>query len=500
MFILRVQNFEQCTKNASNLVKKMLIFKDKTNEKGSAGMENDLNIYKKALEVVPMPVIMVAPDNTVLFINKSYCEFLGVAQERVIGRSIYEIIENSRMPLIMKTQKVEYADRHKYTNGKAKGKEIIVHRIPIVENGVTIGSFAMLAFTSIADLTALAEKNQKIDAELDYYKSKILELQSSKYSLDNIIGSSEVIRDLKENIVKVATLKQTVLITGESGVGKELIAHSIHNCSDRHERMFVRVNCAAIPDNLFESEFFGYVGGSFSGASKTGKIGKFELANNGTLFLDEIGEMPLFMQSKLLRTLQEKEITRVGGNDTIPVDVRIIAATNRDLEKMVKEGMFREDLYYRINILNIKAPALREHPEDIPELADNILKELHQENGVAKSLSKEVYAVFKHYNWPGNVRELNNILSKMYFMSNGNEIISKDIPRHIRYGDHINSLSANEDTLDKTIEELEKQMVLQTLKKTEGNLTKTASILKISRPRLYRILEKIPKEEIEKEV
>ena len=460
-------------------------------------MSNDLNIYKKALEVVPMPVIMVAPDDHILFINQAYCDFLGITQEKAIGSHIYDIIENSRMPLIMKTQKVEYADRHKYTNGKAKGKDIIVHRIPIVENGVTIGSFAILAFTSIADLTALAEKNQSIDAELDYYKTKVLELQNSKYSLDNISGSSKVIRDLKEEIVKVATVKQTVLITGESGCGKELIAHSIHNCSDRHERMFVRVNCAAIPENLFESEFFGYVGGSFSGASKAGKVGKFELANNGTLFLDEIGEMPLFMQSKLLRTLQEKEITRVGGNQTIPVDVRIIAATNRDLEKMIKEGKFREDLYYRINILNIKAPALREHPSDIPEIVESILEELYQENGVQKKVSKEVYNVFKQYSWPGNVREMNNILSKMYYMSNGKEIGVQEIPRHIRYGDHINSMSANEDSMDKTIEELEKQMVLQCLKKTQGNLSKTAALLKISRPRLYRILEKIPKDELD---
>ena len=460
-------------------------------------MSNDLNIYKKALEVVPMPVIMVAPDDHILFINQAYCDFLGITQEKAIGSHIYDIIENSRMPLIMKTQKVEYADRHKYTNGKAKGKDIIVHRIPIVENGVTIGSFAILAFTSIADLTALAEKNQSIDAELDYYKTKVLELQNSKYSLDNISGSSKVIRDLKEEIVKVATVKQTVLITGESGCGKELIAHSIHNCSDRHERMFVRVNCAAIPENLFESEFFGYVGGSFSGASKAGKVGKFELANNGTLFLDEIGEMPLFMQSKLLRTLQEKEITRVGGNENIPVDVRIIAATNRDLEKMIKEGKFREDLYYRINILNIKAPALREHPSDIPEIVESILEELYQENGVQKTVSKEVYNVFKQYSWPGNVREMNNILSKMYYMSNGKEIGVQEIPRHIRYGDHINSMSANEDSMDKTIEELEKQMVLQCLKKTQGNLSKTAALLKISRPRLYRILEKIPKDELD---
>lgn len=461
--------------------------------------KEDLNIYKKALEVVPMPVIMVAPDDHILFINKSYCDFLGITQKYAIGRHIYEVIENSRMPLIMKTQKVEYADRHKYINGKAKGKEIIVHWIPIVENGVTVGSFAMLAFTSIADLTALAEKNQRINSELNYYKLKMLELQSSKYSLENIVGSSMAIRELKEEIIKVAQVRQTVLITGESGVGKELIAHSIHNCSERHDRMFVRVNCAAIPENLFESEFFGYEAGSFSGASKSGKVGMFELANNGTLFLDEIGELPLFMQSKLLRVLQEKELTRIGGHKTIAIDVRIIAATNRNLEKMIQEEKFREDLYYRINILNIKAPSLREHLEDIPELIPGMLEDLYKENGVKKTMAKEVYPILQKYSWPGNVRELNNILSKMYYMSNDDEITTEDIPLHIIRGTAMKKADLKAEGLDQMVEAMEKRMVLQTLKQTDYNLTKTAEVLQISRPRLYRIMKKIPEDNLRKE-
>lgn len=216
--------------------------------------------------------------NIFIFMNKTYGEFLGVDPQDVIGHHVYEVIRIQGTPLVLKTQKAEYADRHKYVAGKIKGQEIIVHRIPIVENGKTLAVFGLLLFTSIEDLMALAEKNQKINDELAYYKNQFVEQQSSKYSLDSIIGTSPAIKNLKEQIVKVARLKQTILITGESGVGKELIAHSIHHCSERHDRMFVRVNCAAIPENLFESEFFGYVGGSFSGASKTGKKGKFELA------------------------------------------------------------------------------------------------------------------------------------------------------------------------------------------------------------------------------
>lgn len=458
--------------------------------------ENSLSIYKKALEVLPMPVILVGADEHILFMNKSYADFLGIDLKNVVGRHVYEVIENSRAPLVLETQKAEYAARHKYTKGKLKGREIIVHRIPIVENGKSLAMFGLLMFTSIEDLMALAEKNQKINDELAYYKTKLVELQSSKYSLDSIIGSGRVIKKLKEEIIKVASVRQTVLITGESGVGKELIAHSIHHCSERHERMFVRVNCAAIPENLFESEFFGYVGGSFSGASKSGKIGKFELANGGTLFLDEIGELPLFMQSKLLRVLQEREVTRVGGNQTIPIDVRIIAATNRNLEKMVQEGSFREDLYYRLNILNIKAPPLREHPEDIPELSSKILEELQNENGIKKVLTKDACSILQQYHWLGNVRELNNIISKLYYMTDGEEIMAIHIPRHIRYAEHMALVETTTEGLDSMLEELEKRLVVETLKTTDNNITKAANILKISRPRLYRIMEKISMENL----
>lgn len=460
--------------------------------------KEDLSIYKKVLETLPMPVLLVGADEHILFMNKTYGEFLGVDPQDVIGHHVYEVIPNSRTPLVLKTQKAEYADRHKYVAGKIKGQEIIVHRIPIVENGKTLAVFGLLLFTSIEDLMALAEKNQKINDELAYYKNQFVEQQSSKYSLDSIIGTSPAIKNLKEQIVKVARLKQTILITGESGVGKELIAHSIHHCSERHDRMFVRVNCAAIPENLFESEFFGYVGGSFSGASKTGKKGKFELAEGGTLFLDEIGELPLFMQSKLLRVLQEREITRVGGSETIPVDVRIVAATNRNLLRMVQEGTFRQDLYYRLNILNIKAPSLREHMEDISLLLEKTLNELQVENGMKKRLSADALDLLQKYSWPGNIRELNNIITKLYYMSDSDEITAFQIPRHIRYAERVTPTKTEFEGMDSMIEELEKYLVIDTLKRLDNNVTKTANTLKISRPRLYRIMEKILPEELEK--
>lgn len=454
----------------------------------------DLSIYKKAMEVFPMPILFVGEDEHIMFINKSYAEFLGVNANEVIGKHVYEVIENSRTPLVLKTQKAEYADRHKYISGKQKGTEIIVHRIPVVEDGKSLAVFGLLMFTSIEDLVALAEKNQKINDELNYYKTKLIEVQSSKYSLDNLIGNGNAIKTLKEDVVKVARVKQTVLITGESGVGKELIAHSIHHCSERYNSTFVRVNCAAIPENLFESEFFGYVGGSFSGASKSGKMGKFELANNGTLFLDEIGELPLFMQSKLLRVLQEREITRVGGDKTIPVDVRVVAATNRNLKKMVQDGKFREDLYYRLNILNVKAPSLREHIEDVPILVEHFLNELQKENGRKKMFSKEALEVLCQYSWPGNVRELSNTVSKLYYMSDEDEITIFNIPRHILYANQNMPSNSEHRSMGYMVEELEKHLVTQTLKETNNNISQTAKLLKISRPKLYQIMDKISKE------
>ena len=261
---------------------------------------------------------------------------------------------------------------------------------------------------------------------------------------------------MKEKILKFSQGNSNILILGESGSGKELVAHSIHNCSKRSIHPFIRLNCAAIPENLFESEFFGYEGGAFTGASKNGKKGKFELANKGTIFLDEIGELPLYMQAKLLRVLQEKEITRVGGNKEISVDVRVLAATNCDLEQMVREGKFRADLYFRLNILNIYVPPLRERKQDIDELVLHCLERLHKENGTLKVITERALGLLRQYPWKGNIRELFNIVEKMYFVSDDDTIDIDDIPANI-----LNSVVTDQMTfekergLDTMIEELE---------------------------------------------
>ncbi|MBE3554919.1 MAG: sigma 54-interacting transcriptional regulator, partial [Thermicanus sp.] len=297
-------------------------------------------------------------------------------------------------------------------------------------------------------------------------------------------------REVKELAEKAAMSKSTVLLQGESGTGKELFAHAIHAASPRHHGPFIRVNCGAIPTELLESELFGYEEGAFTGAKKGGKPGKFELANGGTLFLDEVGDLPLSMQAKILRVLQEKEIEPLGSIRLKKVDVRVIAATHKDLKKMVDLGEFRHDLYYRLNVFTLTIPPLRERKEDIPPLVSAILQKLSQELGImGKGLSDEVLHLFQTYHWPGNIRELYNALERSVAVSEKGEIEVKDLPLYLR--DMSGSIPhPSLQPLDVAIRETEKQLIQQALKETGGNKVRAAEILGIHRANLYRKLDR----------
>ena len=308
--------------------------------------------------------------------------------------------------------------------------------------------------------------------------------------LDEIIGKSQYIKELKNKIKRIAKNSSTVLIMGESGTGKELIARAIHALSDRRYKPFIAINCAAIPDTLLESEFFGYEKGTFSGADPRGKIGKFEMANGGTIFLDEIADMPLHMQVKLLRVLQEKTITRIGSHRAQKVDVRIIAATNKNIQQMVKENKFREDLYYRLNVIPIHTCPLRERREDIPVLVEHYLnKYLIHFNRKGVRLDKRVLEIFSKYDWPGNVRELENLIEYIVAMIDDNITIDEGlIPQYIK--NHIN-LSLNKDEIY-NLKLIEMQTINKVIKmcgdSTEGKL-KAAELLGIGVATLYRKLK-----------
>lgn len=296
---------------------------------------------------------------------------------------------------------------------------------------------------------------------------------------DNIVGNSSLMRDLYALIERVAPTNSTVMIRGESGVGKELIAEAIHNNSTRKSKPFIKVNCSALPENLIESELFGHEKGAFTGAS-TQHIGRFEMANGGTIFLDEIGDVPLSIQVKLLKVLQQRQIERIGGNKTINVDVRIITATNKNLEEMIKANSFREDFYYRINVFPIYVPALRERCADIPILTDHFISKLNQRNGTdIKRITGGALDMLMMYSWPGNIRELENVVERAMILSSDNVIHSYNLPPTLQTG--VSSNTVSKGALFNVLERVEKQMLIDTLILMQGNITKSAEQLGITR-------------------
>lgn len=302
-----------------------------------------------------------------------------------------------------------------------------------------------------------------------------------------IIGETSVMKDLKKQIAIAAPTNGRVLIYGENGTGKELVARAIHSFSFRKDKPFVEVNCAAIPEELIESELFGHEKGAFTGAISRRK-GKFELANGGTIFLDEVGDMSLKTQAKVLRVLQEQSFERVGGTDTIKVDVRVITASNKDLEVLITEGRFREDLYFRLNVIPIEVPPLRRRREDIPMLVNHFLREISVENGKkVKSIALEAMEYFIKYEWPGNVRELQNMIERLVIMSPSDVIGIEDLPASLIFQEIPEmELIARDKPLKEAREEFERKYILTELKANEWNITKTAEKLRIERSHLHK--------------
>ena len=360
---------------------------------------------------------------------------------------------------------------------------------------------------TLIPVTGFSSKEYKIFLFENFNFDKSKEISKNKYAannifLEDIISKSEKMSKLKEKIRKIAKTQSTVLITGESGTGKELIARAIHNCSDRAKQPFIAINCGAIPENLLESELFGYVKGAFSGASNEGRVGKFELANNGVIFLDEIGEMPFFLQVKLLRVLQERTIVRIGSNKLINLNIRVIAATNKNLLKLVKEGKFREDLYYRLNVIPLKVPALRERQEDILLLRDYLNTKYSKSLGSSKIvMDDDINEIFLKHSWPGNVRELENSVEFLLNMSdeNGNideetrEDLKRNLKSNSKYDDKILEKKVIEDDEIITLEESEKRLISKALRIYGSDTTGKnicAEKLGIGIATLYRKIEK----------
>lgn len=364
-----------------------------------------------------------------LRLNKGFERIMGITHEQCVGRNMAELVREGVFSRSGTLAALEQGERATLTLTASTGKEALVTSNPIYDDEGNI----IMVVTNVRDITELNDlqrRLERVEGLQELYKTELqqMKLENSR----NLVMTSVKMKELVNMVIRVAAVDSTVLIQGESGVGKDLIAEIIHSNSNRKDGPFIRVNCGAIPENLLESELFGYEAGAFTGASKTGKVGLFELARGGLLFLDEIGELPLNLQVKLLRALQDREISRVGGVRPIKVDSRIIAGTNRDLLEMIAKGQFRLDLFYRLNVIPINVPPLRERQDDIPVLINYFLNVFNQKYQMKKRLDNNVYNCLSEYTWPGNVRELENLMERLVVTSINNIIGIKDLPANIK--------------------------------------------------------------------
>ena len=444
------------------------------------------NIVSQILKMTSDGFIITDTEGNVREINKQYADFFGKSRSEIIGKSILNIIPNSKMIDIVKHKFSEEDAVHKYIDGEAKGNSVIVSRSYVEdEDGNVVAGVAQVKFK--VQTLAVAKKLMNEYEELEYYREEF----QNQNRVDNIIGSDTKFREIVKECLKVAKTDIPVLLTGETGTGKEVMAKALHTNSLRYDKPFVSINCAAIPFELLESELFGYMDGAFTGAKRGGKKGKFQLANGGTIFLDEIGDMPSSMQAKLLRVLQEKEIEPLGSEKSIHLDVRVVAATRQDLEAKMKDGSFREDLYYRLSVFNIHIPPLRERGGDSLELAEFFLDELNHKYKTYKTFSKAVKAYFLKYQWPGNVREVNNVVQSAYAISTENIIDINDIPaRMLQQEKPAINLDKNKKSLGQIVDDYEKEVILELLKKHKGNCLEAAKEAGIHKSNFYRKLQK----------
>ncbi len=459
------------------------VFRDVTEIDALTRQVSDLWKVRNLLEAVieaTEDAISVADDKGMnIIVNPAYTRITGLPKEAVINKpAAVDIAEGESMH--MKVLQDGKPVRNVRLRVGPMKKEVIVNVAPIFIDGAIKGSVGV-----IHDISEI----MKLTEELAQAK-KIIRHLKARYTFDDIVAESAAMQQAIEQARNAAHTPATVLLRGESGTGKELFAHAIHSASERRRGQFVRVNCAALAGSLLESELFGYEEGAFTGALKGGRKGLFEEAHNGTIFLDEIGEIGPSLQTKLLRVLQEKEVVRVGGTTAVPVNVRVISATNANLEQKVREGTFRDDLYYRLNVFPITIPPLRERREDIPALAEHIVFKLNQEFGrQIRNIAGPVMARLQNYPWPGNVREMENVLGRaiidMLPQDATMEHIQMPSPQTDSPGAYPGNEPSSAQTLERTIAEAEKQAIMRALEEAKGNKMRAATILGIAIRSLY---------------
>ena len=453
----------------------------------------------QGLDALPNSIHICDKDLRMVYANSDFCRYMHLQdREKAYGRPIEDIMQDIGVKFIAVKGHRE----------NLKAKDVLKYGKPIIDWEVEVESTDgsndyMLASN---DMYPLFDDAGKVSGVAEISRSRTTQIKqvqnalglSAGYTFDDIIGSSRPMIEAKKLAMSFASSPYNILIYGESGVGKELFAQSIHNYSPRRNKPFVAINCANISPELIDSELFGYESGAFTGASKSGQIGKFELANGGTLFLDEVAELPLHFQTKLLRALETRQITKVGGTKNISVDVRIIAATNRSVANMIEEGLFREDLYYRLMVLNITIPPLREHAEDVLACSDFFLKQTSRINNLqTKVLNEAAKELMMQYDWPGNIRELRNVMNRVCVLSDSDVITREALLDSLQSGRFHSEAFALHRTAQERLEEKKQAIILsnvdlikEALQISKGSRTEAAKLMGISRKTFYNMLEK----------
>lgn len=442
------------------------------------------SILNTIINTVNECVVVVDENGIITMMSNAYKDLINC--ENPEGKHVTQVIENTKLHIVARTGEKQFGELQ-----EANGHNMISMRVPIMEDGKVVGAIGKVMFKDLSNFKILSNKLWNLEKEVEYYKNELRGDGKAIYTFNNIIGHSAKSREAMKMARRVAKIDSNVLITGESGTGKELFAHSIHNASRRCLKPFVKINCGAIPAELFESEMFGYEEGAFTGAKRSGKKGKFEHADGGTILLDEIGDMPMNMQVKLLRVIQEKELVRVGGNDVIKVDVRVIASTNKSLEGLISDGKFREDLYYRLDVMHLRLPALRERIEDIEELSNELRIKISKKYGVySEGISSEAIDYLKSYSWPGNIRQLENVIERAINLLDAELfIMPKHLPEKI-IKNKVKKYSIENNYLKDVVETIEKDLIIECIRKTGGNKKETAKKLGLSRAGLYKKLNR----------
>lgn len=429
-------------------------------------------------------ILIIDSDTVVVYLNEAYSRVLGVPIANALGRRLEELDPDSMTIKVLRTGKVSSNDTVYLPYLKLT---VVGSTFPLYNRGNIIGSVSI--FRNVTEVIQLNSELQQSKGLADYLREQLEQWEHLPLSFKDYVGQNSRLKETLVLAAKVARTDTTVLILGESGVGKEVLARAVHNSSRRKDKPMIKVNCAAIPEDLIESELFGYEEGAFTGAKKGGKLGKFDLAHDGTIFLDEIGDMSLNMQTKLLRVLQEKEFERVGGTKTIKVDIRVIAATNRDLESMIEKETFRRDLYYRLNIVPLHLTPLRERKDDLLALAQTFLDKNAREVGHELTLSPQVVKLFQAHDWPGNIRELQNVIEHASIVCSHNTIELYHLPAHmIPANEEYSSVKDKPFAVKENVARLEKELIMSALATNNNNRTNAMKDLGISRRAFYNKL------------